>query len=229
MKALTLPIFAGCLALSTCVFAAAAENADAKEKAPAGENRTVTVDRRVPPGRPAFERGMPGGNNGNWLGRFLSKPENLAKVGIEGEKKETLVKELAEINARQKELSEKIMAESREQGKLASTIMEKPGECIKPILEKVKAIGDMRTEQAVLSTKVLAVLRDNLTKEQRDQVRQLMIEEGRNRMEARRNFNEGMERRRPEFGNRRGRRGRSAEGAAAEATAEKPAPAAEAK
>ena len=213
MKAISIGqmILAGSLLFSASALAAAEENAPAERKAP-------------PPPRPLAERGMLGGNNGNWLGRFLSKPENLAKINIEGEKKETLAKALADINARQKELSEKIQAASREQGKLASSIMEKPGECIAPILEKVKEIGDMRTEQAILSTKVLAVLRDNLTKEQRDQVRQLMMDEGRKRMEARRNFNEGMERRRPEF--RRGRRGRPGPGPAEgnPQESEKPAP-----
>ena len=64
---------------------------------------------------------------------------------------------------------------------------------------KVKEIGAMRTEQSLLATRIFVVMRDNLTKEQHEKVREFVRTEGRQRIEARREFFGNMNRRRPKF------------------------------
>ena len=208
MNILKSMMMAGVVLVAGAIFAA--DGDQPKAERPEGARRGPAME--------GFRAGGPGGmmggamNNANWLGRFLEKEENLDKLGIKGEARAKLVKELGDVSAKTKDLQDKIREASMAQGKLAREVMEKPGADIQPVLDQVKKIGDYRTEQSILSTKVLAILRDNLSKEQRDQVRDLMMQEGRSRMEARREFNGNMERRRPQFGERRRNRG-GAEGA----------------
>lgn len=218
-----LPLFAGVLvSFGSIAFGAPAAEAEASPANPAEAAEAAHP--------PRGERGMRGPgmqsafNTGNWLARFLAKPENLDKIGVEGEKRSHLEKGITEINAKMRELGDSIRAKSIEQGKIMRSILEKPGEDIAPILEKTKEIGALRTEQAMLSTRTLALLRDTLTTDQRDQVRELVQKEGRQRFEARREFNENMERRRPEFrhrGMRRKPQGENSPGDKAEPASEK--------
>ena len=136
---------------------------------------------------------------GNWVSRFLMQDENLDKLGIEGDARAKLKSELEAIGEKMKEIQGKIREAGMEQGKLMREAMETPGADMSLVFAKVREIGDMRTEQSILSTKLFVVVRDNLTKEQHAMVRDIVIKEGRQRMEARREFNGNMERRRPQF------------------------------
>ena len=204
MKAVkTVMMFAGAVLAAGAIFAAEGD------QAPGGDR----AERRGPPpareGMRPMREGGGMGMYGNWVGRFLEQEENLDKLGIEGDARKKLVGELGEVSAKIKDIQEKIREAGMEQGRLMRETMDKPGADIAPVLAKVKEIGDLRTEQSILSTKVLAIVRDNLTKEQHQQVRELLMKEGRQRMEARREFNGNMERRRPQFeGGREGREGR---------------------
>ena len=164
---------------------------------------------------------------GNWVCRLLLQDETLDALGIEGGARSSLVAGLTDISSKMKDLQKKIVETGMEQGKMMREIMDKPGADISPVIAKVKEIGDMRTEQSILSTKVFVVIRDNLTKEQHKRVREFVMKEGRQRWQARREFNGDMERRRPRLeGGRQFRRGmrEGHRGRAAQQGAQEPAP-----
>lgn len=139
-------------------------------------------------------------NNGNWMARFLSKPENLDKLGIKDEEVKTkLNNALKENSEKSRELGKKIQEGSIEQAKIAKEVMEKPGADATPLRAKIEEIGKLRTEQALLATDLMLKIRDTLTPEQRENVRKLMMEEGKERFNRRREFNQQMENRKPDF------------------------------
>lgn len=180
---------AGVLLAAGAVFAAEGE-ASAQQ---AGANPAPGPAEMRPP--------MPGAIDlpGTWVSRFLMQDENLDKLGMEGEPRKKLVDGLGEIVEKMKDLQKKIREAGLEQGKMMREAMETQGADMSAVFAKVKEIGDMRTEQSLLSTKVFVVIRDNLTKEQHAMVRELVMKEGRQRMEARREFMGNMDRRRPQF------------------------------
>ena len=213
MKVVKMMAMAGVLLAAGAVFAADEEKKDGPEGAgapppPRAEQRGPRNGAGMRAPRPG---GMPGMGmdmmGGNWVSRFLTQDENLDKLGLEGDARKKLVGDLGAINEKMTELQTKIREASMEQGRMMREAMDKPGSDMEPVYAKVKEIGNLRTEQSLLSTKVLVVIRDNLTKEQNAKVRELMMSEGRQRVEARREFNGNMERRRPQFGGGRGGQG----------------------
>ena len=191
------------MAVAGVMLAAAAAFADGGEKkeAPAAagaaqqqanEEKSAQVDNRRPL-RPGVDMA------GNWVSRFLVQDENLDKLGIGGDQRKKLLAELGEIGDKLKELQAKIDEAGLEQGKLMRDAMETPGADMTAVYAKVKEIGDMRTEQSLLATRIFVAMRDNLTKEQHEKVREFVRTEGRQRIEARREFFGNMNRRRPKF------------------------------
>jgi len=210
MKVVKMMAMAGALLAAGAAFAADGDKANQEGERPAPQAREGMRGPRNEM-RPLMGPGMD--MNGNWVSRFLMQDENLEKLGLDEAVRKKLKAELTTINDKTRELQEKIRAAGMEQAKMMREVMETPGADMAPVFAKVKEIGDMRTEQSLLSTKVLAVMRDNLTKEQHASMRELIMQEGRQRMEARREFNGNMERRRPQFeGRRRNGEGRNGEG-----------------
>lgn len=194
MKVVTIFAMAGMMLAAGAAFAAD-ENKDAQKPAgveQAKEEKSAQVDKRRPL-RPGVDMA------GNWVSRFLVQDENLDKLGIGGEQRKKLLAELGEIGDKLKELQKKIDEAGLEQGKLMREAMETPGADMSAVYAKVKEIGDMRTEQSLLATRIFVAMRDNLTKEQHEKVREFVRTEGRQRIEARREFFGNMNRRRPKF------------------------------
>ena len=207
-------VMAGALLAAVAAFAAEGE----RKAGPEGERRGP------PPGREGMHRRGDMQGPGYWVCRFLMQGENLDKLGLEGDARKQLSEKLGKLDGEMKELQGKIRELGMQQGKMMREVMEKPGEDIGPVLEKIKEIGNMRTQQSVLSMQVLATARDCLTKEQRDMLREFVMKEGHQRMEARREFNGNMERRKPQFeGRRRGGPGRHQGDKPGDKPAEKPA------
>ena len=196
MKVVTIFAVAGMMLAAGAVFAAE-ENKDtqkavAAEQPKANGEESIPVDKRRPL-RPGVDMA------GNWVSRFLVQGENLDKLGIEGDQREKLLAELGEIGDKLKELQKKIDEAGLEQGRLMREAMETPGADMSAVYDKVKEIGAMRTEQSLLATRIFVAMRDNLTKEQHEKVREFVRTEGRQRIEARREFFGNMNRRRPKF------------------------------
>lgn len=196
MKVVTIFAVAGMMLAAGAAFAADenkdAQKAVAAEQPKADGEKSVPVDKRRPL-RPGVDMA------GNWVSRFLVQGENLDKLGIEGDQRENLLAELGEIGDKLKELQKKIDEAGLEQGRLMREAMETPGADMSAVYAKVKEIGAMRTEQSLLATRIFVVMRDNLTKEQHEKVREFVRTEGRQRIEARREFFGNMNRRRPKF------------------------------
>ena len=190
MKVVTIFAVAGMMLAAGAAFAAD-ENKEAQKTA-AEQPKANEADKRRPL-RPGVDMA------GNWVSRFLVQDENLDKLGIEGDQRKKLVAELGEIGDKLKELQKKIDEAGLEQGKLMREAMETPGADMSAVYAKVKEIGAMRTEQSLLATRIFAVMRDNLTKEQHEKVREFVRTEGRQRIEARREFFGNMDRRRPKL------------------------------
>ena len=196
MKVFTVFVAAGMMLAAGAAFAAdegkEAEKAVGAEQPKAGAEKPAPADNRRPL-RPGVDMA------GNWVSRFLVQDENLDKLGISGDQRKKLLAELGEIGDKLKELQKKIDEAGLEQGKLMRDAMETPGADMSAVYAKVKEIGEMRTEQSLLATKIFVAVRDNLTKEQHEKVREFVRTEGRQRIEARREFFGNMDRRRPKF------------------------------
>ena len=196
MKVVRIFAVAGIMLAAVAAFAAegdkGVQEAAGAEQPKAGEEKPDSADNRRPL-RPGVDMA------GNWVSRFLVQDENLDKLGIGGDQRKKLLAELAEIGKKLKDLQKKIDEAGLEQGKLMRDAMETPGADMSAVYAKVKEIGDMRTEQSLLATKIFVAMRDNLTKEQHEKVREFVRKEGRQRIEARREFFGNMNRRRPQF------------------------------
>lgn len=139
-------------------------------------------------------------NMGNWVGKFICQSNTLDRLGVtNAAARAKIVKDLTDIDEQMQALTKKIRAASIAQAKLVPDVLEKPGTDTKEFFAKIDEIGVMRTAQAKLATQVLIVLRDQLTDEQRDDVREMMETEGHKRFRARQQFNEEMDKRQPQL------------------------------
>lgn len=154
---------------------------------------------------PSVQKMRPPMNMGNWIGKFICQSNTLDRLGVtNAAARAKIVKDLTAIDEQMQALTKKIRTASIAQAKIAPTVIENPGTDTKDFFAKIDEIGALRTEQAKLATQVLIVLRDQLSDEQRADVKEMMETEGRNRFRARQQFNEEMDKRQPRLDRREG-------------------------
>ena len=132
--------------------------------------------------RPMVNRSL---NYGNWVGRHITNKEFMDKVGIADEQAKKIKEEMDKIDTRLKELDVTINRAAMQQAEIAKKVLAEPGASIDEIMKIIENIGQLRTEQAKLSTQILVVVRDNLTDEQRKKAQELIAAEGQKRMAER--------------------------------------------
>lgn len=121
----------------------------------------------------------------NWLGNHINDQEFLKKAGIENEQAEVIKTESAKLDAKMKELDEKIEQAALQQAELSRKILAEPGAEIDEVIKIIETISQYRLEQSKLSFQNLVLIRDNLSEEQRKKAQDLIMEEGRRRFAER--------------------------------------------
>jgi seryl-tRNA synthetase len=144
--------------------------------------------------RPRVSRSL---NYGNWVGRHIMNKEFMDQVGIADEQAKKIKEEMEKIDARLRELDETINQSALQQAEIAKKILAEPGANVDEIMKMIERIGQLRTEQAKLSTQILVVIRDNLTAEQRKKAQALIAAEGQKRFTERMARREKEEHERP--------------------------------
>jgi hypothetical protein len=124
-------------------------------------------------------------NYGNWVGKHIMNKEFTEHVGISDEQAEKIKAEMEKIDARLKELGETIDQTAIQQAEVAKKVLSEPGASVDEIMKMIDRIGQLRTEQAKLSTQILVVIRDTLTEEQRKKAQNLIAAEGQKRFTER--------------------------------------------
>ena len=124
-------------------------------------------------------------NYGNWVGKRVLTKEFMEKVGIKDEQAAKIKAEFAAIDAQSNKLDEEINKAAQEQALIAKKVLSEPGAKTDEIMKIIERIGQYRTEQAKLATQRLVVIRDNLTKEQREKASEILTIEGKKRLEER--------------------------------------------
>ena len=132
--------------------------------------------------RPLVNRSL---NYGNWVGRHITNKEFLDKVGIGEEQGKKIKDEMEKIDTRLKELDAEISQAAIQQAEIAKKVLSEPGASIDEVMKIIERIGQLRTDQAKLSTQILVVVRDNLTDEQRKKAQELIAAEGQKRFAER--------------------------------------------
>ena len=143
------------------------------------DNNNANRDR---PDRMRMARPM---NYGNWVGRQVMEKEFMEKVGIKDEQAAKLKEEIEKIEARRKTTEETIDQLAAQQAEIAKKVLAEPGADIEEVMKLIERIGQLRTEQAKLSTQTLVVIRDTLTEEQRKKTQELIAAEGQRRAQER--------------------------------------------
>ena len=129
--------------------------------------------------RPMLNRSL---NYGNWVGRHITNKEFMEKVGIADEQAKKIKEEMDKIDSRLKELDVTINQAAMQQAEIAKKVLAEPGASVDEIMTIIERIGQLRTEQAKLSTQILVLVRDNLTDEQRKKAQELISAEGQKRL-----------------------------------------------
>ena len=132
--------------------------------------------------RPMVNRSL---NYGNWVGRHITNKEFMEKVGIADEQAKKIKEEMDKIDARLRELDVTINQAAMQQAEIAKKVLAEPGASVDEIMTVIERIGQLRTEQAKLSTQILVLVRDNLTDEQRKKAQELIAAEGQKRLAER--------------------------------------------
>ena len=124
---------------------------------------------------------------GAWVPRMLASKASLEKIGVTDEALRTkLIAELKPLKEQGDLLEQRIRDVSREQVKLMQGLLKDKGCDPKPVMEKIDEVAKLRSEQGRLSVRALVVLRDNLSPEQLEKARALVLERGRERGRMRR-------------------------------------------
>ena len=177
----------------------AQDNADAPER---------------PNGARIAQRPMMGGQ-GPWLVRMFTKKENFEKLGISDKAKaDKLLADLEKIKDEGNAIEKKVREISREQAELMRKLFADKAADSKEVMAKIDEVAKLRAEQARLSVKTILTLRENLTEEQMQNARNMMMERGQMRRSMRRGMGTSEPGRRPMRG--KGRRSASRNPAASE-------------
>ena len=167
-----------------------------------------------PNGARVMQRPMMGGQ-GPWLVRMFTKKENFEKLGISDKAKaDKLLADLEKIKDEGNAIEKKVREISREQAELMRKLFADKAADSKEVMAKIDEVAKLRAEQARLSVKTILTLRENLTDEQMQNARNMMMERGQMRRSMRRGMGASEPGRRPARG--KGRRGASRNPAASE-------------
>jgi hypothetical protein len=132
---------------------------------------------------------------GAWVPRMLADKASLEKIGVTDEALCTkLIAELKPLHEQGDVLEKKIREVSREQFKMMQGLLKDKGADSKAVMDKIDEVAKLRADQARLSVRALVLLRDNLTPEQLEKARALILERGRERGRMRHGMGPGGER-----------------------------------
>ena len=132
---------------------------------------------------------------GAWVPRMLSSKASMEKIGVTDEALSTkLLAELKPLKEQGDMLEKKLHEVSREQFRMMQGLLRDKGADPKAVMEKIDEVAKLRAEQGSLSVRALVVLRDNLSPEQLEKARALIMERGRERGRMRRGMGPGGER-----------------------------------
>ena len=167
-----------------------------------------------PNGARMMQRPMMGGQ-GPWLVRMFTKKENFEKLGITDKAKaDKLLADLESIKDEGNAIEKKVREISREQAELMRKLFADKAADSKEVMAKIDEVAKLRADQARLSVKTILMLRENLTDEQMQNARNMMMERGQMRRSMRRGMGTSEPGRRPMRG--KGRRSASRNPAASE-------------
>ena len=155
------------------------------------------------------------GGQGPWLVRMFTKRENFEKLEISDKAKaDKLLADLESIKDEGNAIEKKVREISREQAELMRKLFADKATDSKEVMAKIDEVAKLRADQARLSVKTILTLRENLTEEQMQNARNMMMERGKVRRSMRRGMGTSEPGRRPMRG--KGRRGASRNPAASE-------------
>ena len=139
-----------------------------------------------PNGARMMQRPMMGGQ-GPWLVRMFTKKENFEKLGISDKAKaDKLLADLESIKDEGNAIEKKVREISREQAELMRKLFADKAADSKEVMAKIDEVAKLRADQARLSVKTILTLRENLTEEQMQNARNMMMERGQLRRSMRR-------------------------------------------
>ena len=160
------------------------------------------------------QRPMMGGQ-GPWLVRMFTKKENFEKLGISDKAKaDKLLADLESIKDEGNAIEKKVREISREQAELMRKLFADKAADSKEVMAKIDEVAKLRADQARLSVKTILTLRENLTEEQMENARGMMMERGKVRRSIRQRMGTSETGRRPMRG--KGRKAASGNSAASE-------------
>lgn len=135
--------------------------------------------------RMAQQRPMMQGQ-GPWLVRMFTKRENFEKLAIADKvKAEKLFSDLGAIKDEGNALEKKVREISREQAELMRRLFTDKESDSTEVMAKIDEVARLRADQARLSVKTIMLLRENLTDEQMQSARSMIMERGRMRRSMR--------------------------------------------
>ena len=113
---------------------------------------------------------MPG--NGAWAMRLVADKAALEKLGVTDEAQCAKILEAVKpLKEQSDQMEQKMRGAMHERMQLQRAFLKDKGADAQALIAKIKETANLRAEHEVLSVKVLAVLRDNLTPEQMANVR----------------------------------------------------------
>ena len=146
----------------------------------------VETSPEKPNGARVMQRPMMGGQ-GPWLVRMFTKKDNFEKLGITDKAKaDKLLADLESIKDEGNAIEKKVREISREQAELMRKLFADKAADSKEVMAKIDEVAKLRAEQARLSVKTILTLRENLTEEQMQNARNMMMERGQLRRSMRR-------------------------------------------
>ena len=132
-----------------------------------------------------MQRPMMGGQ-GPWLVRMFTKKDNFEKLGITDKAKaDKLLADLESIKDEGNAIEKKVREISREQAEIMRKLFADKAADSKEVMAKIDEVAKLRAEQARLSVKTILTLRENLTEEQMQNARSMMMERGKVRRSMR--------------------------------------------
>ena len=138
-----------------------------------------------PNGARMMQRSMMGGQ-GPWLVRMFTKKDNFEKLGITDKAKaDKLLADLESIKDEGNAIEKKVREISREQAELMRKLFADKTADSKEVMAKIDEVAKLRADQARLSVKTILTLRENLTEEQMQNARNMMMERGKVRRSMR--------------------------------------------
>ena len=160
------------------------------------QDNVETPSERVNGARMA-QRPMMGGQ-GPWLVRMFTKKDNFEKLGITDKAKaDKLLADLESIKDEGNAIEKKVREISREQAELMRKLFADKAADSKEVMAKIDEVAKLRADQARLSVKTILMLRENLTEEQMQNARNMMMERGQMRRSMRRGMGTSEPGRRP--------------------------------